>query len=59
MPVRVQCPNPDCQASFSVLEGEAPRFRRCPQCGWELSGAGDSDANSPSAVRALHILIRP
>ena len=54
MPVRVQCPNPDCQASFSVLEGDAPRFRRCPQCGWELSGAGDSDANSPSASGASH-----
>ncbi|MGD0045039.1 MAG: protein kinase, partial [Isosphaeraceae bacterium] len=52
MPVRVQCPNPDCQASFSVLEGEAPRFRRCPQCGRELSGAGDSDANSPGASGA-------
>ena len=54
MPVRVQCPNPDCQASFSVLEGDAPRFRRCPQCGWELSGAGDWDANSPSASGASH-----
>ena len=54
MPVRVQCPNPDCQASFSVLEGNAPRFRRCPQCGWELAGAGDSDANSPSASGASH-----
>jgi serine/threonine protein kinase len=54
MPVRVQCPNPDCQASFSVLEGDASRFRRCPQCGRELSGAGVSDANSPSAYDASH-----
>jgi tetratricopeptide (TPR) repeat protein len=47
MPVRVQCPNPDCQASFSIVEGEAPRFRRCPQCGWELSGIGTPDPNKP------------
>jgi tetratricopeptide (TPR) repeat protein len=45
MPVRVQCPNPDCRASFSVLEGDAPRFRRCPQCGWELSGLGTAEPN--------------
>jgi Protein kinase domain len=41
--VRVQCPNPNCQASFSVAPGEAPRFRRCPQCGSELSGLDDPD----------------
>ena len=40
--VRVQCSNPDCQASFSVAPGEAPRFRRCPQCGSELSGLDDA-----------------
>ena len=55
MPVRVQCPNPDCQASFSVLEGEAPRFRRCPQCGWELSVAATrtrqpDTADAPQSV---------
>ena len=50
MPVRVQCPNPDCQASFSILEGEAPRFRRCPQCGWELSGLGTPDPMMPGSA---------
>jgi tetratricopeptide (TPR) repeat protein/serine/threonine protein kinase len=50
MPVRLQCPNPDCQASFSVLEGDAPRFRRCPQCGWELSGLGTAEPNLPGSA---------
>lgn len=50
MPVRLQCPNPDCQASFSILEGEAPRFRRCPKCGWELSGLGTPDPNRPGSA---------
>ena len=49
MPVRVQCPNPDCQASFSVLEGDAPRFRRCPQCGWELEAGGEGKPGTPGS----------
>jgi serine/threonine protein kinase len=49
MPVRLQCPNPDCSASFSALESDAPRFRRCPQCGWELSGVGTSEPIFPGA----------
>jgi formylglycine-generating enzyme required for sulfatase activity len=40
MPVRVHCPNPDCQASFSVLEGDATHFQRCPKCGCDLAGGG-------------------
>jgi serine/threonine protein kinase/formylglycine-generating enzyme required for sulfatase activity len=43
MPVRLQCPNPDCNGSFSAPESDAPRFRLCPQCGWELSVLGSSE----------------
>jgi serine/threonine protein kinase/formylglycine-generating enzyme required for sulfatase activity len=49
MPVRLQCPNPECNGSFSALESDAPRFRRCPQCGWELSGFGTSEPVAPGA----------
>src|SRR5262249_17520920 len=41
--LRIQCPNPDCQASFSVPPGDATRYRRCPQCGSALAMADDSD----------------
>lgn len=36
--VRLQCPNPDCQATFSISPNDASRFRRCPQCGTWLDG---------------------
>lgn len=41
--VRVHCPNPECQASFSIAPDEASRFRRCPQC-----GAAPSDLDDPA-----------
>jgi formylglycine-generating enzyme required for sulfatase activity/serine/threonine protein kinase len=50
MPVSVQCPNPDCHASFDIAPGDAPRFRRCPQCGWDLfaeTGSGRISTLSP------------
>jgi formylglycine-generating enzyme required for sulfatase activity len=58
MPVSVQCPNPDCHASFNIALGDAPRFRRCPQCGWDLLAGDDSDpvatfSPEPNPVRAL------
>jgi formylglycine-generating enzyme required for sulfatase activity/serine/threonine protein kinase len=46
MPVQVVCPNPDCQASFSLAPGET-RFRRCPQCGSELSAIADPGPGGP------------
>jgi serine/threonine-protein kinase len=58
MPVSVQCPNPDCHASFNFAPGDAPRFRRCPQCGWDLVADEDSGpvatfSPDPNPVRAL------
>src|SRR3712207_1707365 len=32
MSVQVQCPNPDCQASFSVSGVEPGCLGRCPKC---------------------------
>src|SRR4051794_26925029 len=58
MPVSVQCPNPDCHASFHIAAGDTPRFLRCPQCGWDLNGEGASGLSlthppDPDQVRAL------
>jgi formylglycine-generating enzyme required for sulfatase activity/predicted Ser/Thr protein kinase len=58
MSVSVQCPNPDCRASFQIAPGDDPRFRQCPQCGWDLVTDASSDPVSTLApnldqVRAL------
>src|SRR4051812_38472485 len=50
MPVSVQCPNPDCLASFSIAPGDIPRFLRCPKCGCDLNpdvGCGPSLTRTP------------
>jgi serine/threonine protein kinase len=46
MSVRVQCRNPDCQASFSVAPGDEGLYRRCPKCGLNLSGIDDPPGGS-------------
>jgi formylglycine-generating enzyme required for sulfatase activity/predicted Ser/Thr protein kinase len=58
MPVSVQCPNPKCHASFHIAPGDASRFRRCPQCGWDLvadpeSGSSSSLIPDPNQLGAL------
>jgi formylglycine-generating enzyme required for sulfatase activity len=55
MPVSVQCPNPECNASFSITPGDVPRFRRCPQCGWDLFadvGSGRDSTLAPDPAKA-------
>ena len=36
MPATIHCPNPDCGASYSVVDEHVGRIGRCKRCGVEF-----------------------
>jgi formylglycine-generating enzyme required for sulfatase activity len=50
MAVKLQCPNPDCQASYNVDPAYLGRSTRCKKCGRAFK-LGDPKDSSPAAAR--------
>src|SRR5262249_29844929 len=46
MAVTVQCPNPDCHASFSIADEDLSRTEYCPKCGSRLVAPPTVDLNA-------------
>ena len=61
MAVRLQCPNPDCLASYSITEAELGRSLRCDKCGWvfELSSSGEDDPEPQRGSPTLLMELTP
>src|SRR4051794_16679958 len=64
MPIKVQCANPDCRASFSVSDADLGRNGRCKKCGWRfpitsapgpdgLQSSGDGHEGDPLVEEGL------
>src|SRR4051812_9544181 len=49
MLLKVQCPNPDCRASFSVSDAELGQPGRCRKCGRAFSLFSTRGSDAPSA----------
>ncbi|HWE40563.1 MAG TPA: MJ0042-type zinc finger domain-containing protein [Isosphaeraceae bacterium] len=45
MTATIQCPNPDCPATFAVGEGQFGKKAKCPKCGTRFEVAVETVAS--------------